>query len=114
MSHQAGLPQIRWMPTSGAVALRLPLSDAVVTWFVTGSRASPLVLGRAHGAVDTAGDGRAIPRRLRRIAERLYFRSKAGITRFFDGLKTMPYGGTEPGARAPLSVHGIVETRVTP
>ena len=36
-SRRVGLPQVRGIPVSGYVALRLPLPGAVVTWFVTGS-----------------------------------------------------------------------------
>ena len=36
-SHQVGLPQVRPIPASERVVLRLALPGAVVTWFVTGA-----------------------------------------------------------------------------
>ena len=39
-SGWVGLPQVGGIAASGYVALRLPLAEAVVTWFVTGLRIS--------------------------------------------------------------------------
>lgn len=36
-SQRVALPQVKRTPVSGYVELGLPLAEAVVTWFVTGS-----------------------------------------------------------------------------
>jgi hypothetical protein len=58
-SHWVGLRQARGMPGSERVALRLRLPEAVVTWFVTGSRPRRPPWPSAHAGRPRAPVGRA-------------------------------------------------------
>jgi len=58
-SYWVGLPQATGIPVSERVALRLRLPEAVVTWFVTGSRPSRPPWPGAHAGRPRAPGGRA-------------------------------------------------------
>ena len=62
-SHWVGLPQARGVPVSERVALRLRSPEAVVTWFVTGSRPHRPPRPGAHAGRPRAPGGRAAGQR---------------------------------------------------